>query len=312
MKRAQTTLIDNNNLYHLSNRLIINCLINQGLNIDSRIINNMYFQYKLFNIFNPIKTSDIKAMSYSNHIITIDTNRDTYQIEENSEGGLILRASSNTNTDGSLFVNTTGIYQIFPLNAGILITEHYKSIISNISYGVSEKIESLDLKFIDQSGLVQVDKISRIAQNSNDFSFNTDIDISPLLSREYLALYDEMYNNEKSVSTIRKRDSKNILKLSEYRKDSKIETCNIKYFQSYDLFDVLDINSFYQNREISYNKIYQQLLEYNQVDNVIGQIISIISNKCGFRIEKYISEIENQSEVKLIDDLLRKPKTYNV
>lgn len=135
MERAETILTNNNDTYKLSNKLIIDFLVRKGMNLDNRIINNTYFQYKLFNIFKPFLNENIVSIKYSENIINIDSNIDTYNITENSEGGLTLTKFNNSNDGDSLFVNMADVYQILPYNDGIVIVEHKKVSIGNIAIG---------------------------------------------------------------------------------------------------------------------------------------------------------------------------------
>ena len=314
MKRAETILTNPNVLYKLSNKLIIDFLINKGLVIDDRIINNVYFQYKLFNLFKPLANINITSINYSENILTVDSSMDSYAIIENSEGGLTLTSFNNTNDGDNLFVNIASVCQVFPCNKGIAIVEHRKSSIGNITIGICDNEERLELNFVDSDGLVQYEQVVRLKNSSNNFSLNQNIDISPLLFKEYLDLFSKIRNSENSIYEVKKRDQKDIFKIYEEYNSNNIHNSNVKYFKSNNLLNILDIDKYYSSSNISEFNIYQKLLNYKSqsVDEVIGKILKMICSKCGYVLDINISDCINQFEVDTINNLLGKPKNRSV
>lgn len=314
MERAETILTNNNDTYKLSNKLIIDFLVRKGMNLDNRIINNVYFQYKLFNIFKPLLNENIVSINYSENIINIDSNIDTYNITENSEGGLTLTKFNNSNDGDSLFVNMADVYQILPYNDGIVIVEHKKVSIGNIAIGASENEEILELDFVDSDGFIQSEQIVKLKNSSDNFLLNQNIDISPLLFNEYLVLFNQIRNNENSIYQLRKRDINNIFKIHEEYNSKDFSNSVVKYFKSNNLLDILDIEKYCNSNNVSEFNIYQNFINYKSktVDEIIGNIIKVIYDKCGYILDINISDYINQFEVNTINNLLDKPKTYNV
>lgn len=314
MERAETILYNQDVLYKLSNKLILDSLLSSGLELDDRIVSNNYFQYKLFNLFEPLANANITSINYNESILTIDSNIKSYDIVENSEGGLTLTMFSNTDDGDNLFVNIAEVCQIFPFNNGMIIVKHRKSSIANVIIGVCEDEESLKLEFVDSDGLVQYEQEVRLSDNSNDFILNKNIDISPLLFNEYLELFDKIHNAENSIYEVKKRDQRDIFKIYEWFNSKNINSYRVRYFSSNDLLGVLDLDKYYKSINVSKFNIYQKLLEYKakSVDEVIGKILKIICGKCGVILDININANVNHSEVNLINTLLDKPKTYNV
>lgn len=303
--KAKTTIMRDNRLFNLSNKLIVDYL-SRHLDLSDAVVHNPYFIYNLFNIFYTSKDLEQTIKVYKDKI-SINTPYYEYEIVVNGDNGLTAVIDDTSDDYGDMYFKIRKIVEVIPDGRGIKVIRHNASITGNLVSFNCEVTNSLKILNIDECGIASSMEEVRINRYINSGLFNQKVDITPSTLEEYIRLLEEYkkqkecdykYINRNDINSININESHNG-KLSSER----------RYFHMEDVLDIIDITeSNYTIKGTNIDKIKAELICLDVSNETEAIITNEIGRRLGMSLNKKGMDSISLRDKKLVTDILTPSK----
>ncbi len=316
MLLAQTIIKKDYEEVAIPNEELIKYFIRQGMGIDKRITDNLFFQYFLFECFGLSNNIELKDIIIQNNEITIVTEFNKYTIKTNSEKGLTLTNEEVASDDSGLISKIKKVIEIFPYKKGFIIVDNKETLISNILNFDCVIDYEFNYSVISSTGFMKERNTFRKREDKGIYNiYQHQYMIDSMTLKEYENFFDKLEMDESYNLTTRKRDDLN---------PSKIHINNISldkfsnytnYFNGFDLFNLLRLNDY--DYGANKKKYYKEILDYQicsklDVDNVCFNVLKSISKKIRINLNGDCNIIANSISGKTIDSFFSQSKKFIV
>lgn len=312
--RAETTIWAGKERIDLSNRILIDKMIANGIALDNRLVNNPAFQYNLFTLFDKFTVADITDIKIIDGVIKISTRFDSYEITTNSDGGLTLISEVVNGGEEIQLVNSKLVEEILPTDEGMMIVKQNVSAVTDIAIFRIDIDSTLSVKEINKAGIETKRTFIRHALPTPENIFQYRADINSLTATEYrklLDLYLKKYEkgNIKSGEMLieRVRDPKDFLSTKETTYTKKNKNIRRQYlYISADVMGLAGLTHYSNDKTIDKRDLKLLLAPYslNKVDPSVANLVEGISKYSGANVGISSKEITEYQEEELISGLL--------
>lgn len=271
---SKTRIQKNHKDYEIPNNDLIQFLIKNGINIDSRISTNSYFKYNLFNIFKPVIREKIYDLNICKDMISLQISKYRVNILVNEYGGLSFESPIINTYQGNLIANSQFIVEIFPYINGIICIRHSKTSIGLVDSNCRQTDEHLEIDYINEHGFVDRNYyITCSNKKGNSLKYNK---LERLNIEQYKSLFKKMKFNGDYIK--RTRNQKDIFSLTEIKCYNRIKKKEIKKFCDANILNLLDLNNCYYKvqKYIDYEKIYYELNSITTESDIVLDIYKYI------------------------------------
>ncbi len=283
MAKAETKICAPNITYSLSNRLLIEYLLESGMNFSEKIANNPYFQLHLFNIFDILRGNDITNITYKKGVCYVRTVFGEYQITDNSDMGLTMVCNEKYDDGANIFTRGKTIYNIFPDGDDMLIIINKELAIGSITDYNCPLDKEMIVEHVSKEGFVYQKEELHEASMTNVLIVSFKSSLIPMTKEENLRLFKVRANHSDVTYTRITRDYNDVGKALIERSlpNHKGFNASIRYFYDDNATQLLSLDKFVGSRKRVNSGNIKKLIRLDTIDD------SVISDICNEILEQF-------------------------
>lgn len=317
MLLAQTIIKKDYEPVALSNEALIKYFIREGIDVDKRITNNLFFQYYLFDCLGISVNAEINDIIIQNNEIVIVTEFNKYVIKTNSDKGLTLIDEEEATDESGLISKTKKVIELFPYKKGFIIVDNKENIVSSLLNFECVSDYEFNYSIISSTGFMKEKDTFRKREDKGLYNiFQHQFLINSMSLNEYDKLFSRLELDETYNLTTRKRDELNPSKI--FVSDSSLESRfsnYINYFNNIDLFKILKLDD--SDYGVKKKKYYDEIVEFQKyssldLDSVCYNVLKNISKRARINMYKNCNIIANSLDEAAIDSFFSKRKIFIV